>query len=349
MAIYNTDKYVGQAIDSVIQSFEYAKKHDSDIDCYLIVRNDGSKDNSRAEVLKKVNQYKNVFLFDNEKNVGILKTRRNLFLDAYDFVNKNKIKNEENIFLSFLDSDDLCMPTRVLRQLNEMMSDPTLTACGGQVLLFSDTPDNPYQYVGFLSDYKKDYEAVKVESIFQSSCISPVLSIRYDWVKRRVENMDESLWWANYRMGEDWSFVVEHMADKDFKFKNMDEYLIFYRKHDTSMTSTIEDGVGTDQYHIRNIAMSHMGLVLTDDEHRLLITISPCRHWSICNIDFFRKNQKNIYAMSQSLINKILSKNKISGFYNQQYLTEYTNKILLNIKKYQDMDCSDIPIILSVF
>lgn len=348
MAIYNTEKYVGEAIESVIRTFDYAKIHDQEIKTYLIIRNDGSTDNSRDEVVKKMNKHSDIHFFDNPQNMGILKTRRLLLLDSYNFVNSNNIENEENIFLSFMDSDDICVDTRALHQLREMMSDPSLKSCGGQALLFNDNPTNNYEPYGFLTQYKEEYEDVKVDSIFQASSLSPFMSFRYDWVKNRIENLNDSKLWANYRMGEDWSFVVEFMSEKDFKYKNMNDVLIYYRKHEKAMTSTVTDGIGTDQYHIRNTALSYIGLNLTDEEHRLLITISPCRHWAIFNVDFFRKNQKEIYQMSESLINKILSANENSKFYKQDYLKYYTDKILLNVKKHEKMECKDIPIMLKV-
>lgn len=348
MALYNTDKYVGEAIESIIQSFNYAKSQDLDIQTYLIVRNDASKDNSASEVMKKVNKYNNVFLLENEKNLGILQTRRLLFKDAYNFVNNNKIKNEENIFLSFLDSDDICCENRVLNQLNYMMEDKGLKSCGGQVLLFKNDIATPYNYYGILSDYKTDYEHVKVDSIFQSSSLSPFMSFRYDWIKNRIENLNDSELWANYRMGEDWSAIVDFMGEKDFKYKNMDEVLIYYRKHEEAMTSVVTDGIGTDQYYIRNKALAYIGLTLTEEEHLLLITISPCRHWAVYNVDFFQQHQDTIYEMTESLIAKILKANEEINFYNQGYLKEYTDKIIDNIRKSQYLNLKNVPVLLKV-
>lgn len=348
MAIYNTEKYVSEAIESLMKSFLYAKNKDADIDSYLIIRNDGSTDNSRDVIKNKIKKYDNIFLLENIKNVGILETRRSLFLDAYELVKEKKIINEQEVYLSLLDSDDICVETRVLSQLREFEKDSSLIGCGGQLLLFKDNPCALYNSFGILVDYKKSYDEVKVDSLFQSSTISPSMSFRYKWIKKRLENLHRSEWWSNVKIGEDWAAIVDFMSEKDFKYKNINEIVLFYRRHEASMTNIITDGIDTDQAEIRNKAFSYLNLKLTDQEHLLHISISPCRHWGIYNVDFFQLNQKNIYEMSKNLMKKIIVANKENNFYNQIYLERYITKVMENIKHYQHMDVSHMQVLLKI-
>lgn len=348
MAIYNTEKYVGQAIESLMRSFKYAKSKDSETDAYLIIRNDGSTDNATNVIKDKIKKYNNIFLFENTKNIGILETRKNLFLDAHELVKEKKIINENDIYLSLFDSDDICVDTRVIKQLKEFEADSSLMSCGGQVLLFKDDVNVVHNSCGIFSDYKKTYDEVKVDSLFQSSALSPCMSFRYNWIKQRLENLDRSQWWANVRMGEDWAAIVDFMSEKDFKYKNIDKVVLFYRRHEDSMTNVITDGIDTDQAKIRNKAFSYINLELTEQEHLLHIAISPCRHWGIYNVDFFQMNQKNIYEMSADLMKKIIKANKENNFYNQIYLETYTNEVMKNIKYYQHMDLVNVPILLKI-
>lgn len=149
-------------------------------------------------------------------------------------------------------------------------------------------------------------------------------------------------------MGEDWAAIVDFMGEKNFKYKHTDDVVLLYRRHEQSMTSTVTDGIDTDQAKIRNKALSYIHLDLNKEEHLLLITISPCRHWGIYNIDFFQKYQKDIYLLSVNLLNKIIQANQIHQFYNETYLKEYSKKILENITKYQDMDLTDIDVLLKI-
>lgn len=348
MAIYNTQQYVGDAIESLMKSFKYAKSIDNEIDPYLIIRNDGSTDNAKDVILEKIKKNSNIFLLENIKNIGILETRRNLFLDAHDLVKEKKIINEQDIYLSLFDSDDICVETRVIKQLKEFEADSGLTACGGQLLLFKDNPNALYNSFGILNDYKKTYDEVKVDSLFQSSTISPCMSFRYGWIKKRLENLDRKQWWANVRIGEDWAAIVDFMFEKDFKYKNINDVVLLYRRHEDSMTNIITDGVDTDQAQIRNKALSYLNLELTEQEHLLHIAISPCRHWGIYNVDFFQNNQKYIYEMSAKLMQKIIKANKDSNFYNQVYLEKYIAIVMNNIKFYQHIDLVDVPVLLKI-
>jgi len=348
MALYNTEKYVGEAIESLLKSFSYAKKIDSEIDTYLIIRDDGSTDSSKYIIENKIKAYKNIFLLENEKNIGVLETRRNLFLDADNLIKDKKIKNPKDIYLSFLDSDDICVETRVFNQLKEFKNDSTLIGCGGQALLFKEDPNIQYNPTGILTDYKTNYDAVKVDSLFQSCTLSPCMSFRYDWIKKRLDNLDRKEWWSNLKSAEDWAAIVDFMIDKNFKYKNIKDVAILYRRHEKAMTNIITDGINSDQAKIRNKALSYINLELSEEEHLLYIAISPCRYWGIYNVDFFQKNQKYIYEMSSNLIRKIIASNKHNQFYNEPYLKEYTDKILNNVRKYQNMNLSEVPILLQI-
>lgn len=348
MPIYNTEQYVDAAIESLIKSFEHVKNQRNDIDCYLIIRNDGSIDNSRKVIQNKIKKYNNIFLFDNDKNIGILETRRELFLDAHNFIKEKKIMNEKDIYLSFFDSDDICVETRVLKQLIEFEKDSSLIGCGGQLLLFKDDPSNLYESFGVLVDYKKSYEQVKVDSLFQSCSTSGSMSFRYEWIKKRLLNLERSKWWSDVKIGEDWGAIVDFIAEKDFKFKNIDDVVLLYRRHEKAMTNLITDGVNTDQAKIRNKALSYINLELTKEEHLLHISISPCRYWEICNVDFFQMHQKNIYEMGQKLMAKIITANNETNFYDKDYLDMYISKVMKNIKYYQSMNLKGVKTLLKL-
>ena len=263
-------------------------------------------------------------------------------------VKEKKITNEKDIYLSIFDSDDICVETRVLNQLKEFEKDIDLIGCGGQLLLFKDDPYALYSSYGILFDYKKNYDELKVDSLFQSPTTAGSMSFRYEWIKKRIENLDRSKWWSNVQMAEDWASIVDFMGEKDFKFKNIDDVVFLYRRHEGAMTNEVTDGIDTDQARIRNKALSYINLELTEQEHLLYITISPCRHWSVYNVDFFQNNQKNIYEMSEKLMKKIIEANKNNNFYNQNYLEIYISKVMKNIKFYQHMDLVNVPILLRI-
>ena len=90
MAVYNKEKYLAQAIESIIsQTLDFKKN------IQLILVNDKSSDNTRDVLEKYQAQYtQNIILINNEKNMG----------SAYS---RNRgLKYVEGKYVNFLDSDD---------------------------------------------------------------------------------------------------------------------------------------------------------------------------------------------------------------------------------------------------
>ncbi|MFD1063344.1 glycosyltransferase family 2 protein [Winogradskyella litorisediminis] len=97
--LYNKEKYISETLESVLnQSFE---------DFEIIVVNDGSTDNSEAEVLKFKD--KRIKLIK-QKNQGLSHTRN------------NAIKFSEGKYMAFIDADDTWKPNH-LKQLNQLITD----------------------------------------------------------------------------------------------------------------------------------------------------------------------------------------------------------------------------------
>lgn len=124
---YNHEKYVGQAIESVLsQSFR---------DFELLIADDCSKDNSR-EVIKKYNDSR-IRTFFLEKNLGAV--------PILDFL----ISQANCNYIALLNSDDYWLPGKLESQYKIMKENPALGACftwadvideNGKVLSTSDVP-----------------------------------------------------------------------------------------------------------------------------------------------------------------------------------------------------------------
>lgn len=90
MPIYNVEKYLAEAVESVLnQSMSFAK------DCEIIFVNDGSPDNSEEICLHYKNLYPNNIKYIKQKNKGLSAARN------------RGIKEVEGKYVSFLDSDDM--------------------------------------------------------------------------------------------------------------------------------------------------------------------------------------------------------------------------------------------------
>jgi glycosyltransferase involved in cell wall biosynthesis len=103
LPVFNTEKYVAQAIQSVLdQSYKNLE---------IICINDGSSDNS-LEIVKSFGD--KIIIVDLEKNSGIAAARN------------EGIKIAHGDYLAFMDSDDLWTPNKIELQMNEFEKNPQL-------------------------------------------------------------------------------------------------------------------------------------------------------------------------------------------------------------------------------
>jgi teichuronic acid biosynthesis glycosyltransferase TuaG len=95
---YNCEKYIGQAIESVLQQ---------EVSLELIIINDCSKDNV-DKVVEKYLSDERVKYIHNKKNLGVAKTR-----------NKG-VELAQGKYIAFLDSDDWWTKDKLKKQLDLM-------------------------------------------------------------------------------------------------------------------------------------------------------------------------------------------------------------------------------------
>ena len=113
MSVYNAEKYIEEAIQSVLNqtynNFEF------------IIINDGSEDNS-LEMLKNFLADDRIILIDRE-NKGLVSS-----------LNEGILKSKGN-FIARMDADDICLPNRFEEQLNFMKKNSDVGVCGSWIEL----------------------------------------------------------------------------------------------------------------------------------------------------------------------------------------------------------------------
>jgi len=116
MPVYNAEKFVDQAIFSVVrQTYKNWE---------LLICDDSSTDNSYKKLVENNYRNKKIRIFKNEQNIGQTLTKNFL------------IKESEGDFITFLDSDDLFHEERVEKAVNEFNSNRNLALLGCQVGYF---------------------------------------------------------------------------------------------------------------------------------------------------------------------------------------------------------------------
>ena len=178
MAVYGAEKYLSQAIESVLnQTFS---------DFELIVINDCSPDNSLEIIKRYCEQDKRIVFVNNKVNLGPSGTRNvGLKLCRGDYI-------------AIFDNDDVCMPDRLEKQVKFLDNNPNIFLVAGS-----------YQYIDetskLLDNYIKSYTSDEVKILLpEKNLIShPTVMYRnagYSYREKLDPAEDYDLW---LRMMED--------------------------------------------------------------------------------------------------------------------------------------------------
>jgi len=112
MPVYNAGNFLVEAIESILnqtyKNFEF------------IIVDDASTDNSYKILKSYAKKNKRIRLFRNKKNLGISQTV------------KKAINKSKGDFLARMDADDICLPNRLAKQLNYLITNPNTVAVGTQ-------------------------------------------------------------------------------------------------------------------------------------------------------------------------------------------------------------------------
>ena len=174
MPNYNNELYLREAIESVLnQTFK---------DFEFIIVDDGSTDKS-IEIIQSYNDPR-IKIFINEINKGVSYTK-NVGLDA--------AKGE---YIIILDSDDICHPERLEKQVKFMDKHPDIGVLGTLCLYF-----NKDKTLYEVDHFPSDPDFLKALLIYDCSIHQPTVIMRKDVLNRHNLRYD-----VDIRYGEDYDF-----------------------------------------------------------------------------------------------------------------------------------------------
>lgn len=203
MPIYNAEKYVQQAIESVLnQTYKNFE---------LILVDDISTD-STMECLKKYKDER-IRILHNDKNAGIAYSR-NRGMDA-----------ATGEYIALMDDDDISMPERLEKQVMFLEEHPEIDFVGGKYQLIDKNGN-------ILYEEKKAYKNplyIKALFLFQNIYSNGEMMFRKDTIDRNQIRYAEN----QYGM-EDFKFWIE--CSKIGKFSTIDEVFLQHRVHEQSET-----------------------------------------------------------------------------------------------------------------
>lgn len=198
---YNAEKYIGEAIRSVIdQDF---------LDFELLVIDDCSTDSTVAMVEEMVSKDSRIRLIRNLKNLGPGATRG------------VGVDNAVGEFIAWLDADDVAKTNRLSSQIALLESDSKIGVVGGFIQFFSEGS------LGKTRKYDLKDEILRSKIFRQNPVATPASTFR-SAVYKSVGN------YKDLRYCEDLEMLMR--VGTAFKFANVNEVLVRYRQLESSLT-----------------------------------------------------------------------------------------------------------------
>lgn len=235
MPVYNAEKYLKEAIDSILlQSFT---------DFEFIIINDGSTDNSKNIILSYND--KRIKYFENENNIKLIAT-----------LNRG-LELANGKYIARMDADDISLPERLEKQVVFMDKNQDIGLCGTWIQMMGTNE---------LVDYPEDNEMIKIHLMRYSSIGHATVMMRKDYFIKNSLYYD-----GNYIHAEDyelWSRCIQY-----FPMANIPEILYYVRIHMGRITVVYRDIQVKNGNVVRLNQLNNLGIDPTPEEAEIHKTI----------------------------------------------------------------------------
>ena len=275
MPVYNTEKYVAEAIESILgQTFA---------DFELIIVDDGSQDRSPEIIREFERRDDRVRLLRQEDNRGVATARNRGIDDA---------KGE---FLALMDSDDVSLPTRLEQQLRFLQRHPEI----GAVSVRSRMVNHDLSTLVRMRDGRRMH-ALIVLSLFlgEVSLVTGSLMIRSQPL-RTVGGFSDGL-----RDGKEESdLFVRLLAQTRIRFANLPENLYVQRLHESNSSPSTASLAQRQIFDCTRRSLTFLWNEATDDT---LMRFRRLRHTHKLNWSDRRAVKVDLKRLIESIVERRL-------------------------------------------
>lgn len=203
MSVYYKEKpeYLNKSIESMMNQTLSPEQ--------IVIVEDGLLNNDLEEI---INNYKNKY----PELFTIIKLSKNGGLGNALNTGLKYCRNE---FVARMDSDDISLPERCKKEINEFKADPSLTIVGSQINEFIDNPKNIISSRIVPTEYQDIKRFARRRSPFNHPTVmyrkSVILSLKGYQTSGRKEDLD----------------LFIRLLNNGYNAKNLDEVLLMYRSN----------------------------------------------------------------------------------------------------------------------
>lgn len=214
LPIYNAETHLDEAIKSVL--------HQTYQNVELILIDDASSDQSRDIALRYIGA--NVKLIENFENVGVAESLN------------RAISHCNGKYVARMDADDICLPTRLEKQVRFLEDRSQVGVCGTWVKHIG-------RYEGVLEKKPVGSQCIKAFMTLDNPIMHPTVMMR-----RSVLNEFDFRYDASFERCEDFDLWerISQIVDID----NIPEPLLEFRVHETSVTAVHSDEMWQKTYAV---------------------------------------------------------------------------------------------------
>jgi glycosyltransferase involved in cell wall biosynthesis len=205
MSVYREYEYVDSSICSVLnQTFS---------DFEFIIIDDSNEEEMHLKLVKWADKDKRIKLVANDVNIGLTRSlNRGLALS-------------EGAYVARIDADDICLPVRFEKQLCYLLNNKNIVLLGGCAKVISSND----RIIGTIEPNTEN-SIIMNHHFFRNQFVHP--TVMFD----RCKILEIGGYNENLQAAQDWELWARVI--KQYDVANLPDYLILYRMHDQSITST---------------------------------------------------------------------------------------------------------------